>query len=99
MACITFEVLFMTFLQLIHREAINHSILNHPNILPFIGIFHETDESHPIAVFPFVEKGSLEDLIRELGPAVGSDFSRIVSRCFHPALSLSLNIVLDRSLE
>ncbi|KAF8306920.1 kinase-like protein [Clavulina sp. PMI_390] len=49
--------------RLVHREAITHSQLNHPNILPFLGIYHEGVKSPPIIVLPFVERGSLQDLI------------------------------------
>ncbi|KAF8297425.1 kinase-like protein [Clavulina sp. PMI_390] len=49
---------------LVHREAIIHSQLDHPNILRFLGIYHEDDKSYPLMIFPFVERGSLEDLLR-----------------------------------
>ncbi|KAF8297420.1 kinase-like protein [Clavulina sp. PMI_390] len=56
------------YIQLVHREAIIHSQLNHLNILPFLGIYHEDDESYPFTIFPFVERGSLERLLNTLEP-------------------------------
>ncbi|KAF8294804.1 kinase-like protein [Clavulina sp. PMI_390] len=49
--------------QLIHREAITHSLLTHPNILPFVGIYHEKPESPPITVLPLIERGSLQKIL------------------------------------
>ncbi|KAF8304957.1 kinase-like protein [Clavulina sp. PMI_390] len=50
-------------IRLVHREAITHSQLDHPNILPFLGIYHEEVDSPPITVLPFMERGSLQDLL------------------------------------
>lgn len=50
-------------LQLIRREAIIHSQLDHPNIIPFLGVYYENTGAPPMIVLPFVEKGSLSDLI------------------------------------
>lgn len=69
--------------QLVHREAITHSQLNHSNILPLLGVFYEAARSPPILVLPFLEKGSLSHLVGD--PTIErSDalFSRIVSQRF-----------------
>ncbi|KAF8316807.1 kinase-like protein, partial [Clavulina sp. PMI_390] len=49
--------------RLLHREAITHSQLTHPNILPFLGIYYEEVGSPPLTVLPLMEGGSLEELI------------------------------------
>ncbi|KAF8317424.1 kinase-like protein, partial [Clavulina sp. PMI_390] len=49
----------------LYREAITHSQLQHPNILPFLGIYRESNESYPLMVLPYLEQGSLEDMLRE----------------------------------
>ncbi|KAF8317398.1 kinase-like protein [Clavulina sp. PMI_390] len=54
--------------QLVHREAIIHSQLIHPNILPFLGIYREEDDSNPLMILPFLERGSLQDLLADLTP-------------------------------
>ncbi|KAF8291785.1 kinase-like protein, partial [Clavulina sp. PMI_390] len=54
--------------QLLHREAITHSLLNHPNILPFLGIYHDRAESPPLMVLPLIERGSLQELLT--GPLI-----------------------------
>ncbi|KAF8308535.1 kinase-like protein, partial [Clavulina sp. PMI_390] len=63
---------------LVHREAIIHSQLDHPNILPFLGIYHEDDKSYPLTIFPFVKRGSLEDLLRDLGPGQLMDLPDLI---------------------
>ncbi|KAF8312400.1 kinase-like protein, partial [Clavulina sp. PMI_390] len=50
------------------REAITHRQLQHPNILPFLGIYREDDSSYPLTVLPFVERSSLQDMLASLGP-------------------------------
>ncbi|KAF8285314.1 kinase-like protein [Clavulina sp. PMI_390] len=50
--------------QLVHREAITHSQLHHPNVLPFLGVFYETAHSPPVTIVPLVDRGSLQDLTR-----------------------------------
>ncbi|KAF8314691.1 kinase-like protein [Clavulina sp. PMI_390] len=54
--------------RLVHREAITHSLLNHPNILPFLGIYHEEIDSPPVTILPLIERGSLQQLLA--GPLV-----------------------------
>ncbi|KAF8290359.1 kinase-like protein, partial [Clavulina sp. PMI_390] len=49
---------------LLYREAITHSQLQHPNILPFCGIYREDEESYPLMVLPYLERGSLEDILK-----------------------------------
>ncbi|KAF8317421.1 kinase-like protein [Clavulina sp. PMI_390] len=51
------------WIQLLHREAITHSQLQHPNVLPFWGIYYEDDESYPLMVLPYLERGSLEEIL------------------------------------
>ncbi|KAF8312101.1 kinase-like protein [Clavulina sp. PMI_390] len=60
-----------------HREAITHAQLSHPNILPFLGVYHEHVDSPPMMVLPFLERGSLQDLLIER-QLVAGDFQEIV---------------------
>ncbi|KAF8301391.1 kinase-like protein, partial [Clavulina sp. PMI_390] len=74
---------------LVHREAITHSQLIHPNILPFLGIYHQTAESPPITILPLMERGSLQDTLN--GSSIDTDtFSRIVSPISHHYCQLTL---------
>ncbi|KAF8312272.1 kinase-like protein [Clavulina sp. PMI_390] len=50
-------------IQHIHQEAILHSLLNHQNVLPLEGVYHEDPESPPILISPYRAGGSLHDLI------------------------------------
>ncbi|KAF8312392.1 kinase-like protein, partial [Clavulina sp. PMI_390] len=50
------------------REAITHRQLQHPNVLPFLGIYREDETSYPLTVLPFVERGSLQDMLAGLAP-------------------------------
>lgn len=69
---------------MVHREAITHSQLNHPNILAFLGIFHEDFGSPPIMVLPYIENGSASDLIvNSAEPILVPHFMRIVSRSIY----------------
>ncbi|KAF8296908.1 kinase-like protein [Clavulina sp. PMI_390] len=61
----------------VHWEAIIQSLLSHDNILPIFGVYHDVDR-HPVMILPFLERGSLEDLL-DLGPLNLEDFKRIVS--------------------
>ncbi|KAF8279881.1 kinase-like protein [Clavulina sp. PMI_390] len=49
--------------RLVHREAITHSLLDHPNILPFLGVYHEEIDSPPVTTLPLIERGSLQQLL------------------------------------
>ncbi|KAF8318093.1 kinase-like protein [Clavulina sp. PMI_390] len=49
--------------RLVRREAITHSQLHHNNILEFLGIFQERSDSPPLTVLPYIERGSLQDLL------------------------------------
>jgi serine/threonine protein kinase len=51
--------------QLVHREAITHAQLDHPNIIPFLGVYRENTDGPPMTVLPFIERGSLGDVIDE----------------------------------
>jgi serine/threonine protein kinase len=66
-------------IQFIHREAITHSLLDHPNIIPFLGVYSEYTDTPPMVVLPFVERGSLSDLLLEKSIR-GVEFAWIV--CF-----------------
>lgn len=68
--------------QLIHREAITHSQLDHPHIIPFLGVYCEDADGPPMAVLPFAERGSLSDVIREEG-VHGVEFVWIVRSIAH----------------
>ncbi|KAF8311895.1 kinase-like protein [Clavulina sp. PMI_390] len=48
---------------MVHREAITQSRLHHPNVLPFLGIHHETGDSLPLTVVPYINGGSLQRLL------------------------------------
>ncbi|KAF8312069.1 kinase-like protein, partial [Clavulina sp. PMI_390] len=58
------------------REAITHAQLSHPNILPFLGVFQEHADSPPVMVLPFLERGSLQDILIDQRLST-SDFQRI----------------------
>ena len=49
--------------QLIHREAITHSQLDHPNITPFLGVYRENTHRPPMVVLPYIERGSLGEVL------------------------------------
>ncbi|KAF8317401.1 kinase-like protein, partial [Clavulina sp. PMI_390] len=40
-----------------------HSQLDHPNIIPFLGIFDDPVDLYPLIVLPFFERGSLQQLL------------------------------------
>ncbi|KAF8306762.1 kinase-like protein, partial [Clavulina sp. PMI_390] len=48
------------------------SQLDHPNILPFLGIYHQTTNSPPMTILPFMEHGSLQDLLTGMPIAPGT---------------------------
>ncbi|KAF8309230.1 kinase-like protein [Clavulina sp. PMI_390] len=64
-------------IRLMHREAITHSQLDHPNILPFLGVSHEAPNSPPIVVLPFCDGGSLHDVLTDGFLMEAGRFSRI----------------------
>ncbi|KAF8318088.1 kinase-like protein [Clavulina sp. PMI_390] len=52
--------------QLVHREAITHSQLKHPNILPFLGVYHDDTNSMnscPLTIVPYIRDGSLQGVL------------------------------------
>ncbi|KAF8290353.1 kinase-like protein, partial [Clavulina sp. PMI_390] len=55
-------------IQRVHREAIIHSQLRHPNILPFLGVHHEGPNPSPLVILPFHPRGSLQKLLADLEP-------------------------------
>jgi len=63
--------------QLIHREAITHSLLEHRNIIPFIGVYRGSVDKPPLIVLPYIEYGSLEEFIRD-NRIEGTQFTEIV---------------------
>ncbi|KAF8312064.1 kinase-like protein [Clavulina sp. PMI_390] len=63
--------------KLVHREALTHSWLSHANIIPFLGIYHEEVGSPPMVVLPFVDGGSLQDLLDD-EPLTLEQFEKIV---------------------
>ena len=53
--------------QYIRREVIMHAQLDHPNVIPFLGVFKENDEDEaPMIVLPFTESGSSMDFLSQL---------------------------------
>ena len=59
---------------------ITHSLLDHPNIIRFLGVCFEGADSNPMMVLPFIEKGALADLISDESVVIkGVEFVRIVS--------------------
>ena len=53
--------------QYIRREIIMHAQLDHPNVIPFLGVFKENDEDEaPMIVLPFMESGSAMDFLNQL---------------------------------
>ncbi|KAF8316078.1 kinase-like protein [Clavulina sp. PMI_390] len=65
-------------LLLARREAIIHSQLCHPNVLPFWGLYQEDEGSVPHSIFPFVERGSLEDLLANFEPGQMMQLSDLI---------------------
>ncbi|KAF8315116.1 kinase-like protein [Clavulina sp. PMI_390] len=49
--------------RLVHREAITHSQLNHNHILPFKGVYHESIDSPPLTIVPYIDGGSLQSVL------------------------------------
>ena len=49
--------------QLLHREVITHSLLKHPNIIPFLGVYRASRNEPPAIVLPYAENGSLGKFI------------------------------------
>jgi serine/threonine protein kinase len=64
--------------QLIRREAITHSLLEHPNIIPFLGVCREGVTKPPMIVLPYIENGSLEEFM-DRNHVMGFLFTKIVS--------------------
>ncbi|KAF8314490.1 kinase-like protein, partial [Clavulina sp. PMI_390] len=44
-------------------EAITHSQLHHPNVIPFFGVHQDIADSHPLIILPFLEQGSLQAIL------------------------------------
>ncbi|KAF8317417.1 kinase-like protein [Clavulina sp. PMI_390] len=51
--------------QLLYQEAITHSQLQHPNILPLLGIYRDNEESYPLMILPYLPDGSLESMLMD----------------------------------
>jgi len=63
--------------QLLHREAITHSLLKHPNIIPFLGVYRASRDEPPAIVLPYAENGSLGKFIAN-NPVTSAWFAKIV---------------------
>ena len=63
--------------QLIRREAITHSLLEHQNIIPFLGVCRPGIDKPPMIVLPYIENGSLDDFILN-NPITGIHLTEIV---------------------
>ncbi|KDQ51789.1 hypothetical protein JAAARDRAFT_139804, partial [Jaapia argillacea MUCL 33604] len=61
------------FFQAFYKEAIVWRQLDHPNVLPFLGVDLKTFPEWPSLVMPWVEAGSLLDYISNIHP---TEFSR-----------------------
>ncbi|KAF8317147.1 kinase-like protein, partial [Clavulina sp. PMI_390] len=60
-------------------ESLTHSLLSHPNILPFLGIYYEEIGSPPLMVLPFLERGSLGNFLAFAKPQIDMEnLKRIV---------------------
>ncbi|KAF8318136.1 kinase-like protein, partial [Clavulina sp. PMI_390] len=62
----------------VHREAITHSQLHHPNILPFQGVYHEDSNSPPLTIVPYIDGGSLQGLLTPKTLIDTTTFQRIL---------------------
>ena len=56
---------------------ITHSQLEHPNIVPLLGVFCESPDTPPLMVLPLVERGCLANMIAD-EVIHGAEFARIV---------------------
>ena len=83
--------------QHIHREAITHSLLDHPNIISFLGLYTESTDGPPLVVLPFLERGSLSEVMHCAGKApTGVEFVWIVRlACLRLQLSVNSNVPED----
>ncbi|KAF8311137.1 kinase-like protein, partial [Clavulina sp. PMI_390] len=62
----------------VHREAITHSQLQHPNIIPFLGIYHDSLNSPPLTIVPFWGRGSLSSMLSRQWPIPTAIFQCIL---------------------
>ncbi|KAF8292371.1 kinase-like protein, partial [Clavulina sp. PMI_390] len=80
-------------IQRVHREAIIHSQLRHPNILPFLGIHHEEPGSPPLVILPFHEHGSLQRLLADLEPGGLIKLSDLIRIVRHASTLLNIKVI------
>jgi serine/threonine protein kinase len=64
--------------QHICREAMTHSLLEHRNIIPLLGVYREGTGEPPLIVLPYIEHGSLEEFMCR-GHITSFHFTEIVS--------------------
>lgn len=57
---------------------ITHAQLDHPNVLPLLGVFRDHIDGPPMMVLPLIENGSLEDYIGHTR-LTDSMFTQVVS--------------------
>ncbi|KAF8308332.1 kinase-like protein, partial [Clavulina sp. PMI_390] len=74
------------------REAITHSQLDHENILRFLGIYHEADDSPPLTIVPHIPGGSLQALLTPEKMLGASKFQSIL-------LGINKGIIYLHSLQ
>ncbi|KAF8296903.1 kinase-like protein, partial [Clavulina sp. PMI_390] len=67
---------------------ITHSQLNHANVLPYLGVFHETAESPPLTIIPYIAGGSLQGLISPKEPLGADKFRSILLGIFEGIIYL-----------
>ena len=75
-----------------------HAQLDHPNVIPFLGVFKENDEDEPpMIVLPFMESGSAMDFLNQLENAEAEvATSSIVGQLiFTPGAMLTYNYFPD----
>ena len=72
--------------KLIKREIIVHSQLQHPNVIPLLGIYRESASDPPMMIMPFMKKGSAPAFLQSV-KCTDVDCARIVRIVGYPLLS------------
>jgi serine/threonine protein kinase len=67
--------------KLIKREIIVHAQLQHPNIIPLLGIYRESADEPPMMVMPLMKNGSAPAFLQSFSCG-DLDCAKIVSHVF-----------------